>query len=669
MNNPFAPLWRIVVFTGLALAASAGLSEAQTFLVGNYINNFDTGGNTTNFSGGGSVASWVYWYGTPGGSAPMTNDVSLDVNNNPNSGSLMVVSPFDTNPDQNVFSGTFGNGSPFDFSESADLLNYADISFYIRMAPGTPPRTNSSGVNLDFGTIGVGIITPGYLYQELGRPTIPLAASNSWVRLVVPIDYTQNNLQSVPGVAFAINSYSTGYPQFFMTNYIDSLQLDMRCVCEMPPPILSPPVKAIPGLNIIAADPAGENFVETFNPNVGFVGQPSVTYSWNIKSFPQNAGGNFQQQFFIVAGLSTIGQDNEPDVAFGNCLYMTIQQSGDGVAAFNFRYKTNAPGGNDMLFNTFSPGDTNNNPNGWPVEPYAYLNEPNGAPGTWSVTFAGDTNVTVTSPGGLTTNFTILPAVAALFADPGLALVLGGQPNNANGAGNFLVYSSFSATGCAAPINDNFLTDTTLNLNIWESPGASGEDTNGVILVPESAAYWVAWTLPDMGFSLQVKADLATNGGWVQPAAPIYYDNGQHRALIDSSMLPSATQGYFQLVEYQFTQLQVLLGGETSAPGTITGKTGTPTPVAGASGNGAYVTVTVNAVDPSFHLVPGVADFISFPSSTADPDDIEPGNVAMVNGTTTQTWAVYTTGNFTITAHDTTYEIPDATSSPVTITP
>jgi len=47
-----------------------------------------------------------------------------------------------------------------------------------------------------------------------------------------------------------------------------------------------------------------------------------------------------------------------------------------------------------------------------------------------------------------------------------------------------------------------------------------------------------------------------------------------------------------------FSRLLVLLPGETYAPGTVTGRTGTPTATAGA-----LTAVRVNATDPNFNLI------------------------------------------------------------------
>jgi hypothetical protein len=102
------------------------------------------------------------------------------------------------------------------------------------------------------------------------------------------------------------------------------------------------------------------------------------------------------------------------------------------------------------------------------------------------------------------------------------------------------------------------------------------------------------------------------------------------------------------LVVGAFTKLQILVPGETAAPGTVSGKTGTPSArVAGTS-----FTVRVNAVDANWNVVPGATDMIHLAST--DPAAVIPIDAALVNGTRTFTVALRTTGTWTITASDAT---------------
>jgi len=111
-----------------------------------------------------------------------------------------------------------------------------------------------------------------------------------------------------------------------------------------------------------------------------------------------------------------------------------------------------------------------------------------------------------------------------------------------------------------------------------------------------------------------------------------------------------------------FVKLQLLLPGETAAPGTTTGKTGTPTGlVAGSSFN-----VTVNAVDAAWNVVNTITDQIQL--TTTDANATMPANISMVNGVASFSGAsavtLVTAGNRTITATNITDATKTANVSP-----
>ena len=665
------------VCAGLALAATIGVSQVQV-LDSTYTNTFDVGTNTADFSGSGSVSSWIYWYGVGYSNTSMTNDVDLDVNNNTNSGSLLVVAPFATN-DQCVFFGTFQNTGAYSGGVTASILDLTNLTFWIRMAPGTAPRV-SGATNADFGAIGVGFITTGNSYEQIGAPTIPLAASNSWVQLIVPVSVTVSPVV-VKGVVFDYNSYG-GYPLFPVSFNIDTIMVHLHEPYFSTPKLLLPQ-KAVSGLNCIAAS-VGTSGQESYRYQVctvassgySFTDGANVTYSWNTKSFPLGTGGGgFQQHLFLVGNYAPGAYDQSADYNLPDVFWVTVQQNdvlttnGDGsvtdtagTATMNFRLKTNEASGNSMLFNTTSPTDTVNNPNGWPIEPIATLSVPAGAQGNWTVNVQNSTNITITGPGGSHTNFNITAAQAAIFADP-VSICLGGQPNVTTAGGKASVYNSFSLAGAPGAFSDNFLTDTTLNTTIWKN---LANDTNGLYLVPATSKYWVAWTLPDSGYSLQSKADLHTIGNWTASSSPIIRVNAHDQALIDRTALPSASQGYFQLVQYQFTGLQVLPQGETNAPGTMTGYTGTAY-VPGLTTDSGVANFTINAVDPTFHIISGVTDTIHLVDNSGAGNSTDPNDAPMVNGTLAAAIAFNITGTFTVTATDVTTPSITAGTTPITI--
>src|SRR5206468_1987026 len=76
-----------------------------------------------------------------------------------------------------------------------------------------------------------------------------------------------------------------------------------------------------------------------------------------------------------------------------------------------------------------------------------------------------------------------------------------------------------------------------------------------------------------------------------------------------------------------FAKLQLLAPGETNAPGTLTGKTGTPI----AQAAGTAFSVTVNAVDANWNIVTNVTDTVAITSS--DLNGSLPANAALLAGT------------------------------------
>src|SRR5207237_6291431 len=108
--------------------------------------------------------------------------------------------------------------------------------------------------------------------------------------------------------------------------------------------------------------------------------------------------------------------------------------------------------------------------------------------------------------------------------------------------------------------------------------------------------------------------------------------------------------------------LQLLVPGETAAPGTGSGKTGTPT----AQTAGTPFTVTVNAVDANWNLVNTISDIAGITSS--DVNATLPANAALVAGTKTFSVTLNTAGSRTVTATDITDGTKTAnTSPPITV--
>jgi hypothetical protein len=110
-----------------------------------------------------------------------------------------------------------------------------------------------------------------------------------------------------------------------------------------------------------------------------------------------------------------------------------------------------------------------------------------------------------------------------------------------------------------------------------------------------------------------------------------------------------------------FSQLQVLLPGQTAAPGTLTGMTGSPS----AQTDGTAFSVVVNAVDLGFNPVSSATDQIAIGSS--DANALLPASASLINGTNLFTVTLETAGSRTVTASDLTNGGIPETSSSVTV--
>jgi hypothetical protein len=223
-----------------------------------------------------------------------------------------------------------------------------------------------------------------------------------------------------------------------------------------------------------------------------------------------------------------------------------------------------------------------------------------------------------------------------------------GHNNNASGT-----FSRVTITGTAAPIDDNFTGAALTTKYAWRKTSA-----NIVQYVAPGTAWVIGWSAPAIGFNPFVAASLS--GSW-SPLAVSPYQNGTNiYATVLTSDLPAGNKAFFRVAKYPFTKLQVLMPGETAAPYTTTGKTGTPD----AQAVNVPFQVTVNAVDQYWKVVPST-DEIAITSS--DPNVLQPPNAALVGGSQTfwVTFGSISPPNFTVTASD----VTDATKTANTGTP
>jgi hypothetical protein len=629
MNNS-SHQWLRSVLAGLALAAANSFSQAQTMV---NPNTFDTG-----------IGSWTVWASTPG--IVLMVDYTLDAANDPNSGSLRCEIPFTgAGIGQFMTFGTLGNRYAWDDSVVINAVGaYTNLVFDIRVDPTTAPTIHHD----NYGALEVGLVMKvgtAWSTNRLNTYTIPLTATN-WTSAVIPIDQTTVDLDKVTGVYFSMWPHGA-YTNTMVFN-VDNLWLQPMPTNAPPnpPPIMSLQ-KAIPGLNLIAAgnDQSDRQNIRTVRPEYSWVGKGSapVSYAFTVKAFPGTNHPNFEVHNYLIpvpydpaSGPGTIDPGSAPDWGQTNCIFMELQNKADGSATYTFRWKTNSiPDGNGTYYSS----------------PLAAIRDPNGPIGTWTLSFVNDTHVTMTSPSGSSTNFEFSADKLAGYVDAtGAALplyyYLGAKPQETINRGLSAVISRVSIQGAGTKIDDTFSNASGLDASIWE---LAANHASAVQVLAPNALYWVNWTLPDAGFALQTNA-VVTGTNWNENGAATLQSTAGKSVLISSGDLPGLNQGFFRLIKRPFAKLQVLMPGETNAPGTATGKIGTPDP---QTVSGGPFNVVVNAVDESWHIIKlAPNDLVTITSS--DSTAALPADAALVSGTRTFSVAFGSEGNFTVTATDAT---------------
>ncbi|HTR41603.1 MAG TPA: hypothetical protein VMH87_08315 [Pseudomonadales bacterium] len=650
------PLLALPFLAVLALLGSTLQSQAQ-FPQGSYTNNFATGGNTSPFAGSGSVASWIYWYNTPGGNAPVTNDVTTpDPLGGAGAGSLQVYSPFTAAGTQNLFFGTFGNGGGYDFSLEVNLLNFTNVAFDIYVGTNNVPNTDGN-----FGTISLGIVNSSYGYEGFGNGTvtIPAAASNGWVHLSVPIDHTIANITAVPGICFDFNNYN-GYPTQTMTFWIGNLTM---AYSGAPPP--NPTVsiaKVVPGLTQFADIKPSYNRQDlrtdmSGTANVTWYNHPGASYSWTISAFPGTSNPNFLAGLNLMPELTNC---SDPDWTGTNDVWVALQNNADGTVTAGIAYKTNQPVGNSQLFAA-------------PTQLVPYQNEAAGltapsAIGTWTLKFNNNTSLTLTAPNGASTNVAIPDYVAALYNGYVAAYLYSSAQNDAN-VGQSCTFSAYNITGVGTPVHEDLTKGAlaspfleTISQNYFYTGNYTNHPPDQIFATKATNAFWLSWTLPDAGFS-PVSSPSIQKPVWTTLSGTIFQNGSQREISLSPGQLPGANIGFFALIKRSAYQLQVLLPGETNAPNTVSGKIGTPIP----QSDNAETMVTINMCDQNWNIV-NSSDIITLSSSDESAD--LPGDAALANGTLTEGMFFGSQGSFTVTASDVTAPtILPNTSSSVTVGP
>jgi len=406
----------------------------------------------------------------------------------------------------------------------------------------------------------------------LWTTNIPVGAATSWQHVSIPINPAETGIDGACGIVLhkwiANNWGIVGTHTAYF--WIDNLVFVGPASQPPPPTLLAPTTKATPGLNVFSST-EGNGFYDRQavelrqSSGLTWVGHATtdnpVTYSFTIAGYPNSV--NCEAYLFLVPNPAA--NDSGPDWNETNCAIAYLQGN-SSQATMHFQYKVNEGLDQSMYsgggIDTHGRGPYANAPGSWDGVRANYLESGNlgsvtnpGVLGTWTVKFTSDTNVTLIAPNGNTSTCVIPPYNIGYFAEnSGFNVYLGMQANQADGMNQAVVYSNFTITGVASPYSENFLADSVLDTtNTWNTSVAGGP--KGVLVVPTTGAYWLQWTLPDSGFSLEVSPTLTDALAWTSPSSgPIIPLYGLRSQLVVSNEMPVGNTTFFRLIQSVSTQ-------------------------------------------------------------------------------------------------------------------
>jgi hypothetical protein len=505
MNSTKSLIAGSLVLAGLALPA---------FAADNIVIKFNNSTEST----------FIRWWG--GALQTYEHDTSMDADGDASSGSQRIAVAYDLA----AYGGDNQFAAQLNLPATIDGRDYTNLVFDIRFDPTS--NTRSSG---DYGYLEFGLGPTDFSQIQLGATTVPVGSS--WVRVTARIDPTTPKLESIARVWVKIWSGGTDGFTGPTILWIDNLTLNANTDVAPPPPPTLALRKATPGLQLVASHPTEQyqrQSIFTAGNTYSWYGNfDPVTYAITIGEYPDRSHSGFQTHIFLLPGTGFTSGEPSVDYNRANLIFLDIGNSADGGGYASFRYKTNLPSGNSMVYNS--------NPDAGPVGTLASIGSPQ-VTGTWSLRFNSDTAITLTTPSGSETNFSLPDEAAALFAGP-LHAYFGVQPNQPGNIGQGAVLSRIQITGLSTPLDETF-PGPTLDAATWL---VAATHPAGIILAPPDTAWALSWTLPDTGFGVElIYPDLDT-GIWYSPGLTGTQLGSRKVAFVPTSLFPALgpNQGAF----------------------------------------------------------------------------------------------------------------------------
>jgi hypothetical protein len=624
--------YKLATLVCLTLAASTSFAASDFF--------FNTFSNAT---GEAEISGWFHAWGG------VTENAILDTAKNgplgptASSGSMKIAAAFNpANSDQQFAWFHALNNNSWGFWDSSFTLpaaQYDKFEFDIYFDPSCPVDDGGRIANLEHALIDYENTSASSWITTAFYPT----NTGRWLHVVHPIPGTFP--AKIAGCGLKIWSSYAGGLNGTVTFWVDNLKLTGRVGPVLLPTLHNPKPSAAKGLWIGQPAPSGggtRQNVYTLNNTVPWyqvaTPQNPVSYSMTVADYPDSAQyPGFQTHLFIVGDPA--GGTSAIDWNGTNVIFLRILNNANGTAYANLWFKTNTPSAYSNAVSHTAMIYANNE--------HHLVTNLNSATmtGKWTLTFTSDTAATLTAPDNNSTNFVFPADAAALFSAP--YAVFGIQGNNDNYGAQGVTFSKLEVKNPAyGDVSDTFET-APLNNAMW---GIAAGSPNGIQVLP--AGLWVSWSLPALGYDLlaspTVNAPLNTwtSGLITNAAAGAFSFADAGRIVVPWASLPSTDRLYLRLAHAPaFVKLQVLMPGESNAPLTPTGKTGTPAP----QKVGVPFNVVIKACDDYWQVV-DATDLVNLTSN--DLGASLPGADFLVGGSLTLSVTLTTTGSATITATD-----------------
>jgi len=522
---------------GAAVAVSVSTAPAQNVIV-----SFDTNSifaiNATNDFNGDTISNELHtavWHWWGGAATVHTYDPTQDADGNPASGSIKITATWPASGgDQYSVGLSLAGAEQYGIGINLPSLNYTNMEIDIKWDPSSTINITNHMTGGDPNGFGIGFVATQYGQSWAPNANQPVLVNDGqWHRYTIPID---SAWPSIPGVIFkkykGDNAADANATSAF---WVDNIKFNYNTNIVIPKPTLAL-AKATKGMSITAAQ-AGQQYQRQTIRSVpadaiDWVGNANpVTYSWTIGEFPSRsvAPGYFAVMFLAPGG----GGSTDPDWNDANVIGVETSLNGANQGICTFRFKTNAPNSNGVLYGAGQLG---------------VLTDPSGVLGTWSVTFSNNSIATLVGPSGASLTVDMGADAAALFDSPGsLPTYFGFQPGGPNNIGYRGTYTRIKVQDGATTVVDD-----TFPLAFSEMPDPSlwitrfsGGDIAGKVV--DEDGYWVDWNKPD-GLLSAVQNSGTVNTGWADAGLAVRNHGARGAVFAGTNVLNAFPGGtYFRL--------------------------------------------------------------------------------------------------------------------------